>query len=131
MKLENNWRNKSIEALEKTNYGDPDTAPTGLVKRCFEYIKIPVTNLSIEQLRMLISQNIGLNYTIRLAIEILSQNILIEGDLYEGDLLNSVPDADIYFWQQNKDLKEELVGTLNQNRALLNDHGIQLEHFLN
>ncbi|WP_170113506.1 contact-dependent growth inhibition system immunity protein [Mucilaginibacter yixingensis] len=131
MILENNWRNKSIEALEKTNHGDTDTAPTGLVKHCFEYVKIPVNNLSVEQLRTLISQNIGLNYTIRLAFEILNENILAEGDLYEGDLLNSVINIDTHFWLQNKVLKDELAGIIERHKTLLNEHQIRFESFLN
>ena len=38
----------------------------------------------------MIGQNIGLNFLIPLALDELKQNILAEGDFYEGDLLKSV-----------------------------------------
>jgi hypothetical protein len=66
MKLENNWRNKSIEILEQRDYGDADTTDIPIVKRILQMVKVPVGDLTIEQLRLLIGQEIGLNYLIPL-----------------------------------------------------------------
>lgn len=103
MKLENNWRDKSIEKLEKRSYSDPANASTLLVKKCLECVKLPVGNLSVEQLRLLIGQEIGLSYLIPLALDILDNDILAEGDFYPGDLLKSVTMVDVTFWKANPD----------------------------
>jgi hypothetical protein len=32
--LENDWRQKNLVDLEKKNFGNPNDAPTNMVKRC-------------------------------------------------------------------------------------------------
>ncbi|MBO9199541.1 MULTISPECIES: contact-dependent growth inhibition system immunity protein [Niastella] len=91
---------QSIEQLEN-DYWEGTDFPTGLVERCFLYRKIPIGRLTPEQLRTLISQQIGLRYLIPVAVKILKQNILTEADLYEGDLLASVLEVGGTFWQQH------------------------------
>lgn len=90
---------QSIEQLENDFWKETDF-PTGLVERCYRYRKIPIGDLSPEQLRTLIGQQIGLKYLIPLALAILRQNILVEAELYEGDLLSAVLTADDSFWKQ-------------------------------
>jgi hypothetical protein len=105
MKLPAFNRNKSLEQLEK-NFRADGYFPTPLVEKVFKYRKIPVGDLSIEQLRLLIGQNDGLTYLIPLAIEKLKENIFAEGDLYEGDLFAAVLTSDASFWKQNPTLKQ-------------------------
>jgi hypothetical protein len=80
---------QSIEQLENDYWTDTNF-PTGLIERCFKYRKIPLRHLTIEQLRTLISQNIGLGFLLPAALEILRSNILAEGDYFPGDLLSAV-----------------------------------------
>jgi hypothetical protein len=87
MTLENNWRGKTIENLEKQNFGNPNEAPTNMVKRCLELCKVPLNQFTVEDLRLMIGQDFSLRYLIPLATEHLKENIFIEGDLYPGDLL--------------------------------------------
>jgi hypothetical protein len=107
--LPNNWQNRSIEALEKYSYGDPATAPTGLIRRCLEYVKVPISNLTIEQLRKLIGQQIGLVYLIPLALDELENDIMVQGNLYPGDLLEAVAKADLAFWKPEIELNSRLT----------------------
>ena len=92
---------KSIEELENDYWKEESEFPTNLIKRCFEYRKIKISELSVEQIRLLISQKIGIEFLIGIALEKLEQNIIIEGDLYEGDLLNSVSKIPTEFWNKN------------------------------
>ena len=108
MKLENNWRQKSLENLEKDNWGDPNEAPTGLVKRCLELRRVPLDSFNIEDLRRMIGQQIGLNYLIPLAIEKLQNDLFSEGHLYRGDLLENVLKVETTFWNNNKDLWKQV-----------------------
>ena len=73
---------QSLEQLEQNFWKDPKDFPTLLVEKCHRYRKLPVKDLSIEQLRMLIGQNIGPSYLIPLSIETLRNDILSEGDFY-------------------------------------------------
>ena len=92
---------KSIEQLENDYWKEPSEFPTGLVERCYKYRKIPLTNLTIEQIRTLVSQNIGLKHLIGLTLIKLEQNILAKGDFYEGDLLIAASHISRNFWNQH------------------------------
>ena len=61
-------QSKSIEQLENDYWKEPPEFPTNLVKRCFEYRKIKVSELTIEQIRLLISQKIGIEFLIGIAL---------------------------------------------------------------
>lgn len=78
--FENNWRQKTIESLEKKNFGNPNEAPTNMVKRCLELCKTPLEQFSVEELRLMIGQDFSLRYLIPLAIEHLQVDIFGEGD---------------------------------------------------
>lgn len=108
----------SIEALEN-DYWKPVDFPTTLIEKCYSYRKIPLSQLTVEQLRLLIGQQIGLHYTIPKAILILEKNILAEGDLYPGDLLNSMLDLPEEIWKRNEGLMAKFKAVLHQN--LLNN----------
>ncbi|QKJ28824.1 hypothetical protein HQ865_03300 [Mucilaginibacter mali] len=131
MKLEQNWRSKSVTVLENSDYGDPETAPTPLVKRCLEYVRIPVGNLDIEQLRLLIGQQIGLPYLIVQALTHLEKDILSEGDFYPGDLLKSIISVDVLFWKAHSDLYRQLKTLIKKNKQKIAGEGINITSFLN
>ncbi|MCK0157917.1 contact-dependent growth inhibition system immunity protein [Cellulophaga sp. F20128] len=93
---------KSIEQLEKDIWKNPSEFPTDLVEKCYHYRKISIAVLTNEQIRLLISQKIGIEYLIGIALEKLERNILTECDFYEGDLLVAVSNLSNEFWNENK-----------------------------
>ncbi len=93
---------KSIEQLEKDIWKNPSKFPTDLIEKCYRYRKISIAELTNEQIRLLISQKIGIEYLIGITIEKLERNILTECDFYEGDLLVAVSNLPIEFWNKNK-----------------------------
>lgn len=97
-KFERNWKSKSLEVLEKEIWKEP-TYNSYLVTTCHQLRKKPLKEFEIEDYRIMIGQNIGLKYLIPLAIEILGKDILAEGDLYEGDFLQSVLTSDENYWK--------------------------------
>jgi len=119
----------SLQQLEKKDWGDPDSAPTALIKRCMQLTKIPITDFSIEDLRMMIAQGFGLTYLIPLAIEKLQENILAEGDLYPGDLLKSILEVDKSFWEENKQLLGDLKAIIEGHRDEIAHAGISFKNF--
>lgn len=110
---------KTLEDLENDIWKDDKNYPTGLVERCFKFRKIPVNNLTIEELRTLVSQNIGLYYIIPIAYKKLRENILAEGNFYAGDLLSAVVTTDKKFWESNPLYWKEIVVLINQNADIL------------
>ena len=108
--------NKSLEQLENDFWKDDSDYPTGLVEKCYRYREIALKELTIEQMRLLIGQNIGLKYLIPKALKILGTNILAEGDCYEGDLLSMVLNAEDNFWNENKNLRIAIKNLITGRR---------------
>nr|WP_299383860.1 contact-dependent growth inhibition system immunity protein [Allomuricauda sp.] len=111
--------NKSIEQLENDYWKDEIDFPSNLVINCHKYRKIPIKELTIEQLRLLISQKIGIEYLTELAIKKLELNILAEGDLYEGDLLQAVLSLPTEFWNGKPTEFRSLQNLVERNSELI------------
>ena len=111
--------NKSIEQLENDYWKDEIDFPSNLVINCHKYRKIPIKELTIEQLRLLISQKIGIEYLTELAIKKLELNILAEGDLYEGDLLLAVFSLPTEFWNGKPTEFRTLQNLVERNSELI------------
>ena len=118
IKYEDNWQEKSLENLEKDYWGEPDYE-SHLIKTCHQLRKKPLKDFEIEDLRIMIGQNIGLKFLVPIAIEELKENILVEGDYYEGDLLKAVLTSDVSFWTERVDLLDELDKLIQHNQELL------------
>ena len=125
-KFENNWMSKSLEALEKDYWPEPEY-PSKLVTTCHNLRKKPLSDFDIEDLRIMIGQNIGLKFLIPLAIQALQVNILAEGDYYEGDLLKSVLTSDKAYWQVNTDLWIIICGLVEKHRPILDQEAQDFE----
>ncbi|WP_431124342.1 contact-dependent growth inhibition system immunity protein [Flagellimonas flava] len=110
---------KSLEQLENDYWEEPGDFPSGLVQNCYKYRKIPLNELTIEQLRLLIGQNIGLTYSVPLAMEKLKTNVLEEGDFYEGDLLVAVSKVQVEFWKENQTEFETFKKVIETNSEII------------
>ena len=106
---------KSIEQLENDYWNEEIEFPSNLVINCHKFRKIPIKSLTIEQLRLLISQKIGIEYLTEIAIIKLEQNILAEGDLYQGDLLEAVSRIPTEFWTEKQTEFQKLVRLVESN----------------
>jgi hypothetical protein len=95
---------QSIEQLENNYWKDIDF-PTLLVEKCFQYRRIPIKDLSIEQVRLLLGQKIGIEYILPRAIHFLQENILAEGNYYPGDLLAAILTIDESGWTDHFELR--------------------------
>ena len=129
MILENSWRHKTIENLEKKNFGDPKNAPTNMVKRCLELCRLPLDEFTVEDLRLMIGQQFGLPYLIPLALEQLSNDLFIEGNFFPGDLLKNVLAIDEIFWKDNKHLWTQLNELIKDKRGELASNKIYTTFF--
>lgn len=117
IKLENNWRQKSLESLEKNTWPPLSTDEDSyLIKTCYTLSKKQLQDFTTEDLRIMIGQEIGLYFLIPLAIETLTENLFAEGDLYEGDLLKNVLDVDTNFWDNHKNYWQQLNEIIKEKR---------------
>ena len=105
--------NKSLEQLENDYWAEP-SVKTNLVVECHRLRKIPITTLSVENLRILIGQKIGLNFLVPVALEILEGNPLVSGAMYKGDLLANLASVPEAFWVNNPELNNRLVEIANE-----------------
>jgi hypothetical protein len=80
---------KTLEELEGSDWGGPPF-PSSVVESCHRIRKKTLRTLTDEDLRLAIGQDVGTGFLLPLAIQRLRSNPLISGDMYEGDLLNSV-----------------------------------------
>lgn len=117
MKLENNWRQKSLESLENKTWQTLSTEEDSyLIRTCSSLRKTQLKDFTTEDLRIMIGQEIGLYYLMPLAIETLTENLFAEGDYYEGDLLKCVLDVDTKFWDDNKDYWQQINDLIKDRR---------------
>ncbi|MFI6612055.1 contact-dependent growth inhibition system immunity protein [Streptomyces sp. NPDC050507] len=65
--------------------------------------------MTVEDLRLLIGQDVGLPVLLVLAVEVLRDNPLAEGDMYEGDLLRAVLTRSPAVWNAYPDLARRLT----------------------
>jgi hypothetical protein len=126
MKLENNWRQKTLENLEKDKWNTFDS-DSRLIKRIKELRRVPLDNFSTEDLRLMIGQQESLEHLIPLAIERLRADILAEGDMYKGDLLLAVVNTRQDYWDKSTEQKEELIQLITRNKKLIDNEGLEIE----
>lgn len=126
---EKNWRNQTIEDLEKQDFGNLDEAPTPMVKRCLELCKLPLNQFTVGDLRLMIGQEFSLQYLIPLAMEHLRRDIFVEGNYYPGDLLKNVLSVNKQFWSENKHLWFEINELIKDQRKELTSKKISTDLF--
>lgn len=122
MKFESNWKDKTLESLEKKVWPSvDDDEGSYLVTTCNSLRKKQLKDFSVEDLRIMIGQNIGLEFLIPLALDALNNNILAEGDFYEGDLLKSVLTSDKKYWGKSTEYWRTLKELFERNEQTLKD----------
>ncbi|WP_255724187.1 contact-dependent growth inhibition system immunity protein [Terrimonas ginsenosidimutans] len=113
--------NKSIDQLQSIHISTD--APAGITSRCLQCMRIPIKDLSKEQVRLLLSQDIGTIFLLDKTIQILEEDILADGDFYPGDLLSALLNVSEVYWKSNSDLAGRLYSLLNQQRSLIQKAG--------
>ncbi len=98
----------TIEDREGERWPSPPPDASPMVRRCHELRRMPLRQLSVEDLRVLISQNVGLATTLPMALGMLRDRPLLEGDLYPGDLLVAVLRRPTDDWRGNRTLADLL-----------------------
>ncbi|HRF78924.1 MAG TPA: contact-dependent growth inhibition system immunity protein [Flavobacteriales bacterium] len=103
----------TLTTLENKDWGPP-TAESHLVTECHRLRHAPLKDLTTEDLRLLIGQEIGLPFLVPLALDHLSENPWAEGHMYPGDLLKAVVAVSPSFWQENPELVPRVQSVLDK-----------------
>ncbi|MFE2813908.1 contact-dependent growth inhibition system immunity protein [Streptomyces nigra] len=101
-------RDLSLEELERDHWSAPPGGQTRLMTTVRELRRKPIGGLTVEDMRLLIGQDVGLAYLLPLAMEALRDNPLAEGDMYEGDLLAAVLTRRAEAWREFPELRQEV-----------------------
>ena len=99
---------KCLDQIEKVDWGEPDYE-SHVVVTCHKLRKKPIAEFTIEDLRIMIGQDISSEILIPIALDRLSEDPLISGDLYDGDLLSVVSRHPSAYWSKHRDQHEELL----------------------
>lgn len=101
-------RDLSLEELEGRRWSVPAGGETRLMATVRELRRKPIGGLTVEDMRLLIGQDVGLAYLLPLAMEVLRDTPLAEGDMYEGDLLAAVLTRSAEVWRDFPELRREV-----------------------
>jgi hypothetical protein len=93
-------RNKTLQELEQFDWGQ-QTSESSVVSNCYRLRQKPIGQFTVEELRIMIGQQIGLAFLVPIAIEHLENDPFVEGDYFPGDLLEAVQRIDRSFWATN------------------------------
>ncbi|GHA39726.1 hypothetical protein GCM10010372_44750 [Streptomyces tauricus] len=98
----------SLEELERDRWSAPSGGETRLMATARELRRKPIGSLTVEDMRLLIRQDVGLAHLLSLAVEVIRANPLAEGDMYEGDLLAAVLTRNVVVWNEFPELGREV-----------------------
>ncbi|MEU5128642.1 contact-dependent growth inhibition system immunity protein [Streptomyces mobaraensis] len=101
-------RDRSLEELERDRWAAPSGGETRLTAAVRELRRKPIGSLTVEDMRLLIRQDVGLAYLLPLAVGVLRVDPLAEGDMYEGDLLAAVLTRSADVWKEAPELGREV-----------------------
>ena len=98
----------TLEELDGEIWGEPELN-SHLIVTCHRLRKKPIDEFTTEDLRIMIGQNIGLQFLVSKAVERLENDSLAEGDYYPGDLLNNVITRDPSFYERSPQIVARIV----------------------
>ncbi|MBV6438797.1 MAG: hypothetical protein EPGJADBJ_00425 [Saprospiraceae bacterium] len=109
------YETKSLAQLDKKLQPSKEIDfPSRLIVRHNALLTKPIGDYTVEDLRLMIGQNTGLEYLIPRAMEILGKDVFAEGDFYPGDLLENVLCADPKIWNAHPRLAQALLNLLEE-----------------
>ncbi|MGC4042344.1 MAG: contact-dependent growth inhibition system immunity protein [Armatimonas sp.] len=121
-------RTKTLNELENDVWEPPeeDDYVSHLVGRCHALRTVPVGEMTPADLRILLGQNIGTEFLIPLALEVLERQPLINAELYPGDLLEYVLHREDSFWIEHPEWKERTQRIFARAEQLSRPNSIEL-----
>jgi hypothetical protein len=98
---------KTLEQLDDNVLSEPDY-DSALVLNCHRLRRVPLNEFTVEDLRLMIGQDLSLEYLMPIAIGHLEKNPFVAGDYYPGDLLKNTLGVRTDFWEQHPELSRRM-----------------------
>ncbi|MGA5100293.1 contact-dependent growth inhibition system immunity protein [Streptomyces lavendulocolor] len=113
-------RTRSLEELEGHRWPEPPADATGLVQAVHTLRRRAVGSLTPTELGRLVGQNVGLPWTLPLAIDLLEQSASEQarGGFYDDDLLTAVLTRGPAIWRAEPELAQQVKKILGELRGL-------------
>ncbi|WP_233562944.1 contact-dependent growth inhibition system immunity protein [Micromonospora musae] len=102
----------TIEQLERNVWPDPGSDASALVTLCTQLRRKPLAEFTVEDLRIMLGQEIGVPALLPLAVQVLLRDPLAEGDYYPGDLLSNVLRLPDSAWSSLRAERKRLASSL-------------------
>lgn len=119
---------RSLTKLEKADWGEP-TYDSYVVRTVHALRRKPLTDLTNEELRLAISQEVGVPFILDLAFERLRANPLMSGDFHMSDILALLVRASPSIWHERPSLQAELSTLVEQATEQSHEHDFDGELF--
>jgi hypothetical protein len=107
---------KTLEQLDGEVLGEPEYE-SALVVNCHRLRRVPLNEFTAEDVRLMIGQDLSLEYLMPIAIGQLEKNPFVEADYYPGDLLENTLGVRSDFWEQHPELRQKML-VIVENAAL-------------
>ena len=101
------------EAWEQPGDGTP------LIRRAWQLRKKTIAAFTVEDLRLMLGQRVGVEHLLPRALEVLHDDPFAEGDFYAGDLLTVVANLDPAVWREHPHVQEAAAGVVSAGRRAL------------
>jgi hypothetical protein len=98
---------RTLDTVDPPPWGPAPPDATPPIKRCHELRSKPLMDLTVEDLRIMIAQQVALGPLVALSLDRLQPDVLV-GDDFPGDLLASVLRVNGAFWERFPDLDVEV-----------------------
>jgi hypothetical protein len=120
---------KTLEQLENEFWEVPEFT-SHLVVKCHALRKKALKDFGVEDLRIMISQHIGLEHLLPIAFNIIKNDVLAKGDFYPGDLLTAITTIENSFWEKHSQLKQRISDIILSNQDILSANNIDISNFV-
>jgi contact-dependent growth inhibition (CDI) system CdiI-like immunity protein len=104
--------------------------PTRMVETIALALQKPARDLDAQEVRLLVSQNLALEYSAPLALQLLKAGPMVSGGAYYGDLLNACLTLEPGFWAQNRSVFIQFRELLSNIRTIDTEINARVDAFL-
>ena len=103
---------QTLDELEGVEYGPPAYG-SSVVTNVHRLRRVPLNQYRLEDLRLMIGQQNGVDYLVPRALDHLEADPLAAGDHYPGDLLSAVARLPNRFWRAHTPLIPRVIGVID------------------
>lgn len=121
--------NQTLTELEGSDWAEP-TFDSHLISTCHSLRRKPLKYFSVEDLRMMIGQNLSLAILVPIALDLLQEDPLTEGDYFPGDLLLNLMRIDRAFLLDHPSLSTQILDLYQRVRDSLIEDSFAKRDFI-